>query len=293
MKKIFQCKCLFTLLCALLAFSLFPACSSDTSDDDEDTTNTSSQSVSTTGTISSTAVTTNSSGSKVATLTDSNGGVYTFTETASGSGTWTYQQNNVVKYSGTYTGDISAIGSTAATLRLTITKVADSSGTLVSVKEEKSFDFVLSATSFSAEIPAVESSSSSSNTTSSDKPEGFSRFEGKEIAAYFKGSGDAEGLDFADTIMREIWFFADDEKTFATAFSFYKDGVKIFSAMDLTGTYSYSGDFESGEIHYVRTHHYNDETKRWEEWTDGNADGYFQNLTSDGFTYICITMTKA
>ena len=176
MKKKIFIKGGFALLLALGVFA-FASCSNGGDDDDDDTEQT-TQTVTdsaTSGTVSSSAVTTDS-GSRVATLTDSAGGVYTFTENATSSratttgGTWTYTLNGVVKYSGTYTGDISVIGTSATTLSLVVTKAANSSGVLESVKEQKTFDFTLTATTFTAEIPAVEiaSDSSSSSSTSTD-----------------------------------------------------------------------------------------------------------------------------
>ena len=256
----------FTSLVALLLTLAFASCNLFFDDDDDDDTSTATTttlttpSVSTTGSVSSSAVTTNSSGSKVATLTDSYGGVYTFTETASGSGTWTYQQNNVVKlkYSGTYTGDISEIGSSEEKLNLTINKVTDSSGTLVDVKEEKSFDFVLTETSFSAEIPAVEIASSSSNSdntgTTTTTGDAATKTAPNAVGDIVLSDGTAVAAEDASSMSSE-------QKAAAVAVIFY-----VGSADDTLGEKTLG----VGLVHY----------QSGLAWCKGSAKAYRTNITT-------------
>ena len=104
---------------------------------------------------------------RTATLEDSNGGVYEFTEAADASsaravttesgGTWVYKVELVIKFSGTYTGDIAKIGSENIKLELKIEKTTNSIDEEVKVVEEKTFELTLTETSFAASIPEVVS----------------------------------------------------------------------------------------------------------------------------------------
>lgn len=131
----------------------------------------------TAGTISANAV----SGT-TATLTDSTGGTYTFISGASASivpvlstastpagGTWTYKEKNISfnKYEGTFTGDIAKIGKEATSFKLTVKKVANAKGELMTAKKEASFDFNLTTSAFTATIPEVEASA----TKAEEEPE--------------------------------------------------------------------------------------------------------------------------
>ena len=162
-KKIFL-KGGFALLLALGVFA-FASCNNG-GDDDDDTT------AETTATTQETATTDSATGIVSAKLTDSTGGVYEFTQTRSASGgTWTYTVSDVVKYSGSYTGDISALGSSSLTLTLTVEKALGSDGKLATVSSEKTFALEASADdSVTATIPAVsvamtENSSSATEAT--------------------------------------------------------------------------------------------------------------------------------
>ena len=129
------------------------------------------------GTISANAV----SGT-TATLTDSTGGTYTFISGVSASivpvlstastpagGTWTYKEKNISfnKYEGTFTGDIAKIGKEATSFKLTVKKVANAKGELMTAKKEASFDFNLTTSAFTATIPEVEASA----TKAEEEPE--------------------------------------------------------------------------------------------------------------------------
>lgn len=131
----------------------------------------------TAGTISANAV----SGT-TATLTDSTGGTYTFISGASASivpvlstastpagGTWTYKEKNISfnKYEGTFTGDIAKIGKEATSFKLTVKKVANAKGELMTAKKEASFDFTFTISAFTATIPEVEASA----TKAEEEPE--------------------------------------------------------------------------------------------------------------------------
>ncbi|MBR0496883.1 MAG: hypothetical protein IJJ71_11990 [Treponema sp.] len=131
----------------------------------------------TAGTISANAV----SGT-TATLTDSTGGTYTFISGASANivpvlstastpagGTWTYKEKNISfnKYEGTFTGDIAKIGKEATSFKLTVKKVANAKGELMTAKKEASFDFNLTTSAFTATIPEVEASA----TKAEEEPE--------------------------------------------------------------------------------------------------------------------------
>ena len=104
---------------------------------------------------------------RTATLEDSTGGVYEFTEETEASsaravateisGTWVYKVELVIKFSGTYTGDISKIGTEATKLELKLEKTTNSIDEAVKVVEEKTFELTLTETSFAATVPEVVS----------------------------------------------------------------------------------------------------------------------------------------
>ena len=156
-KKIFL-KRSFALIVALCVLA-FAACNNGGDDDDDETSSqatATTQETATSGSVSP-ATTDSATGIVSAKLTDSAGGVYTFTQTSSASGgTWTYTVSDVVKYSGSYTGDISALGSSALTLTLTVEKAISRDGKLATVSSEKTFALEASADdSVTATIPAV------------------------------------------------------------------------------------------------------------------------------------------
>lgn len=104
-----------------------------------------------------------------ATLTASNGtyvltaGSQTQTQAASSSekGTWKFTETNATspKYMGSYTGDISTIGSSETALNLTVEKILNK-GVLSAVVEKKSISMTVPQTgTFDATIPAVKVSS--------------------------------------------------------------------------------------------------------------------------------------
>ena len=109
------------------------------------------------------APTTDDDGNVVVECVDDNGGKYVFTQTnvekrsAVAGGTWEYIVNGKVKFSGTYSGDIT-ITTDVGTLSLTIKKVADDNGNLKEVKTEVTFEFSVSSDNktFVAKIPVVE-----------------------------------------------------------------------------------------------------------------------------------------
>lgn len=93
---------------------------------------------------------------------DDNGGKYVFTQklsvvnqktAANVGGTWKYYLNGVLKYSGTFEGDITS--DSLSTMTLKVEKVADESGVM---KEAKSttFEFSISDNKFEAKLPSVE-----------------------------------------------------------------------------------------------------------------------------------------
>lgn len=120
-----------------------------------------------------TSVTSASYSSNTATLAASNG-TYVFTGTAAqpniaisadaaqtNSGTWKFTETNATnpKYMGSYTGDISAIGSSDTTLTLKVEKVLNN-GLLTAVVEKKDISMTVpSSGTFDATIPAVKVSS--------------------------------------------------------------------------------------------------------------------------------------
>ena len=115
----------------------------------------------TTGVID--APSTNKDGNVVVECTDENGGKYVFTQTTvaqrsvTAGGTWEYIVNGNVKFSGTYSGDIT-ITTELGSLKLTIKKASDDNGALKEVKSEVTFEFIVSSDSkiFVAIIPVVE-----------------------------------------------------------------------------------------------------------------------------------------
>lgn len=120
-----------------------------------------------------TSVTSASYSSNTATLAASNG-TYVFTGTAAqpniaisadaaqtSSGTWKFTEtgNTSPKYMGSYTGDISTIGSSDTTLNLKVEKIVNN-GLLTAVVEKKDISMTVpSSGTFSATIPAVKVSS--------------------------------------------------------------------------------------------------------------------------------------
>lgn len=120
-----------------------------------------------------TSVTSASYSSNTATLSASNG-TYVFTGTAAqpniaisadaaqtNSGTWKFTETNASspKYMGSYTGDISTIGSSATTLTLKVEKVLNN-GLLTAVVEKKDISMTVPTSgTFDATIPAVKVSS--------------------------------------------------------------------------------------------------------------------------------------
>lgn len=120
-----------------------------------------------------TSVTSASYSSNTATLAASNG-TYVFTGTAAqpniaisadaaqtNSGTWKFTETNASspKYAGTYTGDISTIGSAETALNLKVEKVLNN-GILSAVVDKQSINMTVPQTgTFDATIPAVKVSS--------------------------------------------------------------------------------------------------------------------------------------
>lgn len=101
---------------------------------------------------------TDANGNITLTCTDSNNGAFVFVQknnanrSATG-GTWTYSVATVVKFSGSYTGDISSIEN----LSLVVEKAADENGNLKNAEKTKSFSFVVSTEgTFETTIPSVE-----------------------------------------------------------------------------------------------------------------------------------------
>ncbi len=167
MKTLKKILSLCAALCAITGSLMMTSCANGSSDDG----NTSTVSVPKEGTltkgqISENVVTTNASNQVVATLEDENGGTYEFTENAvtqnaraaiTGSGTWVYKVNGIVKYSGTYVGDISKIGSESLSLELVVTETTNSIDEPVKVVAQKTFTIEFTEAEFSASIPLVVS----------------------------------------------------------------------------------------------------------------------------------------
>lgn len=93
---------------------------------------------------------------------DDNGGKYVFTQklsvvnqktAANVGGTWKYYLNGVLKYSGTFEGDITS--DSLSTMTLKVEKVADESGVMKEAKAT-TFEFSISDNKFEAKIPSVE-----------------------------------------------------------------------------------------------------------------------------------------
>lgn len=93
---------------------------------------------------------------------DDNGGKYVFTQklsvvnqktAASVGGTWKFYLNDVLKYSGTFEGDITS--DSLSTMTLKVEKVADESGFMKEAKAT-TFEFSISDNKFEATIPSVE-----------------------------------------------------------------------------------------------------------------------------------------
>ena len=92
---------------------------------------------------------------------DDNGGKYVFTQDLSTlqrsaqsiGGTWKYYLNGVLKYSGTFEGDITS--DSLSTMTLKVEKVADESGFMKEAKAT-TFEFSISDNKFEAKIPSVE-----------------------------------------------------------------------------------------------------------------------------------------
>ncbi|MCQ2247715.1 MAG: hypothetical protein MJZ50_01775 [Treponema sp.] len=149
------------LFSILAAVTFMTACSFFSSSDDDDDIAvvpvTLGQAFTSTGTIG--AAETAANGDIVRKATDTNGGTYEFRQSSSRaiySGTWTYTESGKTAptFFGYFSGDI---GGSTLSLTLKISKVADSSGALLPVKEEKSFAFITAADgTFSVTIPAVE-----------------------------------------------------------------------------------------------------------------------------------------
>lgn len=123
-----------------------------------------------TETLGKTEVVTNGSVGKVSTngdvaelvCEDDNGGKYVFTQklsvvnqktAANVGGTWKYYLNGVLKYSGTFEGDITS--DSLSTMTLKVEKVADESGLMKEAKAT-TFEFSISDNKFEAKIPSVE-----------------------------------------------------------------------------------------------------------------------------------------
>lgn len=93
---------------------------------------------------------------------DDNGGKYVFTQklsvvnqktAANVGGTWEYYLNGVLKYSGTFEGDITS--DSLSTMTLKVEKVADESGVMKEAKAT-TFEFSISDNKFEAKLPSVE-----------------------------------------------------------------------------------------------------------------------------------------
>lgn len=93
---------------------------------------------------------------------DDNGGKYVFTQklsvvnqktAANVGGTWKYYLNDVLKYSGTFEGDITS--DSLSTMTLKVEKVADESGVMKEAKAT-TFEFSISDNKFEAKLPSVE-----------------------------------------------------------------------------------------------------------------------------------------
>lgn len=118
-------------------------------------------SVSTEGTLGS--VSTDDNGNITRICNDKNGGRYEFTQqslprrSTTNGGIWSYFVDEIEKFSGSYTGDISSLG-TLPSLSLVVEKAADASGKLQVTTETKSFSFNVdvSNNNFTATIPSVK-----------------------------------------------------------------------------------------------------------------------------------------
>ena len=122
-----------------------------------------------TETLGKTEVVTNGSVGKVSTngdvaelvCEDEKGGKYVFTQdlstlqrsATSVGGTWKYYLNGVLKYSGTFEGDITS--DSLSTMTLKVEKIADESG-FMKETEAVTFEFSISDNKFEAKIPSVE-----------------------------------------------------------------------------------------------------------------------------------------
>lgn len=93
---------------------------------------------------------------------DDNGGKYVFTQklsvvnqktAANVGGTWKYYLNGVLKYSGTFEGDITS--DSLSTMTLKVEKVSDESGVMKEAKAT-TFEFSISDNKFEAKLPSVE-----------------------------------------------------------------------------------------------------------------------------------------
>ena len=170
----------FMAVICIILLSIFISCANGSSDDSpaavnnikpeetpKDTATTVTDGTKSEGTVSKDAVGTNSSGQTIATITDSNGGVYEFTETgtltqgiqssASKTGIWVYKVKTVIKWSGSYTGDISKIGTEALSIEMVIEKTTNSIDEEVKVVTKKTFKMELTTTTFSTTVPKVVS----------------------------------------------------------------------------------------------------------------------------------------
>ena len=178
MKKI--SRKIFGLLAASALFAgAFVSCSNGSDSPSVTTQNGTTTSLSDSATVKevaqvATSVTSASYSSNTATLAASNG-TYVFTGTAaqlniaisadaaqpSSGGTWKFTETNASspKYMGSYTGDISTIGSAETSLNLKVEKVLNN-GLLTAVVEKKDISMTVpSSGTFSATIPAVKVSS--------------------------------------------------------------------------------------------------------------------------------------
>lgn len=229
MKKFF--KTLAVLSAITLVSSGFIACSNG--DDDNATTLAllaDSSEVLGTGNYIETSGTVSAPVNNVSKCKDSKGGVYEFTPTLSrsvaGDGEWSYTEKGKTtpKYSGEYTGDISSFGSAESDLILKVEKVANSSGTMEDVAEEKLFSF--NATSdgkFTATIPNI--------TLISDYDAVFSYTDDDGICTYYFKDGKFSA--------KAYYRFELDYR-----FEGRNNFLYIIDAVFATGTYT--GDFTKG-----------------------------------------------
>lgn len=178
MKKI--SRKIFGLLAASALFAgAFVSCSNGSDSPSVTTQNGTTTSLADSATVKevaqvATSVTSASYSSNTATLAASNG-TYVFTGTAaqpniaisadaaqtSSGGTWKFTETNATnpKYMGSYTGDISTIGSSDTTLTLKVEKIVNN-GLLTAVVEKKDISMTVPTSgTFDATIPAVKVSS--------------------------------------------------------------------------------------------------------------------------------------